>query len=98
MFKPDTMEGWELNKGELRPLPNTILMQYVNMKDMDLWEGDIITADYECAIETHSVKGFILYDDHTAAWCIETEDGSFPLDALDKDSIEVVGNIHENPE
>jgi len=93
--------GFEINyKGEitrtygLYPSPNLFLMQYTGLKDKngkEIYEGDIyrifrllVTSDKED--EFYVIRNFI-------------EDVYFLKDLIDSgDTIEIIGNIYENPE
>ena len=75
------------NKGEI------ILMQYTGLKDkngVEIYEGDIIKNplyDVNYVVE--------YYEDGFVGWGKDRRDGCYLI--TDED-IEVIGNIHENPE
>ena len=91
--------------------PDIILMQYVGMKDMngkEIYEGDIIRkemCDYDDPAYGHyGGIGVVEEDAYDMGWqirSIDTGDCSFYDNMginFSFDEIEVIGNIHENPD
>jgi uncharacterized phage protein (TIGR01671 family) len=95
MFKPDTEDGWELNNGTLKALPNTIIEQYTGLKDKNgvkIYEGDILHCDgIICAV---------VYSEQYASFALLYNGFTFPLyhGDLSKKERKLLGNIHENQE
>lgn len=81
-------------------LPETV-GQFTEMKDrygFDIWEGDIISLNV-CYDGTHSV---VVYDAEHAMFALRYDDPYNPIiyglyDCQEKE-LEVLGNIHDNPE
>ena len=82
------------------------LMQYTGLQDkngVDIYEGDIIKADYNFEGYPYNICGFIVF--FNGSFCAKTQEETFvifnnnrPLMDLVRDSIEIIGNIYENPE
>ena len=90
-------------KGKQFPMPNgaVVIMQYTGLKDKngkEIYEGDI------CETVTYSGKPFGTIDvvkfSGGAFKLTDIEDAllPIPLDDSDIQSVEVIGNIYENPE
>ena len=112
MFYPNTDDGWDIVNGELDPLPNTILMQYTGLKDRtgkDIYEGDIC----KCHIFTQELgENMGVCEGEVEFICkikfgvcgVTAQKGGnnsgalFFYDNFHEESLEVVGNIYENPE
>ncbi len=95
MFFPNSDEGWDLDNGSLRPLPNTILMQFTGLHDQhgkEIYEGDIVHSkwvDAECQ-EGEECTREVVYE-KGAFWLVTT------LDGYDTNWLEVIGNVHSDP-
>ena len=97
MFYPDSEDGWVIKNGILSPLPNTILMQLTGLKDKngkEVYEGDIIK---DVAVKDDLGREYkIAFDD--GCFDAESYNGSCCLQDIYLSDMEVIGNIHENPE
>lgn len=76
--------------------PNVILEQYTGLKDKngkEIYEGDIVVNTYYDDGEMYKV----LWVDDSVAFGMESLD-DMELYKLPLESLEVIGNIHDNPE
>ena len=91
MFYPDTDDGWEIKKGKLYELPNTILMQSTGLLDKngkEIYRGDIVKIN---SPTQNGTIGEVIFE--RGGFCIKiSEDMRHVLDY----DIEVIGNIYEN--
>ena len=70
----------------------SIIMQYTGLKDKNrkkIYEGDIVRLGVSCISTVEFTSG---------AFCYRELMGALLLGGLHSESIEVIGNIHENPE
>ena len=92
-----TDKGWEQYKVD----PETV-GQYIGIKDRDgkeIWEGDIVMVGSRDEEYDEIVKGFpFLIMFNYVGFCIAEDDMS-PWGLISNlDWLEVIGNIHDNPE
>ena len=104
------LEGWMIGEdGNSYNKDEYVLMQYVGLKDKDVYEDDIV----KCSIsKTQSYKGIIKFEEGCffiqAFWYSFKPMGRWDLqekplcgkstDIIDINcEMEVIGNIHENP-
>ena len=85
------------------------IMQYTGLKDEkenEIYEGDIIDFSYDMFVgnfDTFIAKGVVVFDE--GAFYVElfenertTKDEAYLLYGINIDTIEVIGNIYDNPE
>ena len=94
MFYPE----WGLDLGVLKPLPNTILMQYTELKDengKEIYEGDILNWKGMCLADYLWQKDDLIkvVDDIEVCY-----GGGQEWLLSNTDECRIIGNIHENPE
>ena len=77
------------------------LMQYTGLQDkngVDIYEGDIIDAEYRNEWSVEKIYGNVMFH-NSGSFCVSVSKNDciiFPL--LCESTIEVIGNIYENPE
>ncbi|EAC2292120.1 hypothetical protein AR181_16265 [Listeria monocytogenes] len=78
---------------------DVLLMQYTGLKDKNgkkIFEGDIVEIDVHDHLDGNVIKGKVIFLE--GAWLV-TDSGSFAISLWSEiNEIEVIGNIHENPE
>lgn len=78
---------------------DVVLMQYTGLKDKNgkkIFEGDIVEIDVHDHLGWNVIKGKVIFLE--GAWLV-TDSGSFAIPLWSEiNEIEVIGNIHENPE
>ena len=88
-------------------IENYEVMQFTGLKDkngegQEMYQDDICKANYYCEIvfdnEPHNLVGTIEWDDTFGMWMYDYGHGSTPLTDENLRDIEIIGNIHQNPE
>ncbi|WP_431733595.1 YopX family protein, partial [Fusobacterium necrophorum] len=81
---------------------NIDIMQYTGLKDKngkEIYEGDIVKVPHFLHDERIKINGVVKYVNNRAEFVIDLEDIEETFYCCNqKDRIEVVGNIYENPE
>ena len=102
MYTPGTDEKiknlWEIPKlqGGVMKVRNGIkVMQFIRLQDKngkDIYEGDIIGAKLQIEREDYNFIGSVIFEN-----CKFTSDNA-DFELWIYDELEIIGNIHENPE
>lgn len=83
---------------EVEIMPETV-GQFTGLKDKNgkkIFEGDIVEIDVHDHLDWNVIKGKVIFLE--GAWLV-TDSGSFAISLWSEiNEIEVIGNIHENPE
>lgn len=80
----------------IRPVDPATVGQRIGLEDRNqtaIFEGDVVHHEGE------KILGVVKYSEDSAAFVIEATDGqTYDFVDLDAGELEVVGNIHDNPE
>ena len=77
------------------------LMQFTGLQDtngVDIYEGDIINAEYRNEWSMEKTKGSVMFSDNGCFYLSVTENEGVIFPLFCEGTIEVIGNIYENPE
>ena len=69
--------------------------------DKEIYEGGVVVCTYgKYYLEKDGLTriGKIIYDDRTASFKMNVKDSAVSVGFYDINKIEIIGNIHENPE
>ncbi|EOL45789.1 YopX family protein [Enterococcus caccae] len=84
-------------------LDNVILMQYTGLKDkngVEICEGDILRKKYKSINYSnveHTIE-YAVFRDNTGAWRVKNPNKTLTNLLQIRKAVEVIGNIHANPE
>lgn len=97
-------ENLEIENGDCRQFVDTIMTthsvdpetigQYTGLTDMNgnkIFDGDIVWSDYE-------ERGVVQWDGDTARFIITFSTFTVDFDSIYGGKLEIIGNIHDNPE
>jgi len=99
MYPPASI--WKMNLWGCDFTDDIILMQYTGLKDKngkEIYEGDILKSK-DCGFRPKATKNLVEWDEELSAFMPFaydlSDDGS---NWIDRESMEIIGNIYENPE
>lgn len=102
------LEGYESvtvltkNNSDFELVNEFELMQYTGLKDKngkEIYEGDIVDFISVNGVDKDATKGVIRWDEEDTGFYVDNDNDKYPhVKFWFTESIEVIGNIYENPE